>query len=73
MKTIRVSDTTYRAIAEEAIMPFRSTGQRQPDGTWLVPVGDDTWAALQAERIPGERDDDAVMRLIRRHRGQKPH
>ena len=73
MRTIRVNDATYRAIAEAAIGPFRSTGRRQPDGTWLVPVADDTWAALQRERIPGESDDDAVMRVIRRHRGQKPH
>jgi hypothetical protein len=73
MKTIKVSTATYRAIAEEAILPFRSTATRQPDGTWLVPVADDTWEALRKERLPGESDDDTVMRVIRRHRGQKPN
>ncbi len=73
MKTIHVSDATYRAIAEAAILPFRSTATRQADGSWLVPVGDDTWEALQKERLPGETDDDTVLRIIRRHRGQKPN
>ena len=73
MKTINVSDATYRAIAEEAILPFRSTAARQADGSWRVPIADDTWDALQKERLPDESDDDAVLRLIRRHRGQKPN
>ncbi len=73
MKTINVSDATYRAIAEEAILPFRSTATRRADGGWLVPIADDIWDALQKERLPGESDDDTVMRLIRRHRGQKPN
>lgn len=46
MRTIRVSDVTYRAIAELALLPFRSTATRQPDGTWLVPVEDDTYERL---------------------------
>jgi len=71
MKTIKVSDDTYRAIAEEASLPFRSTGMRQADGTWLVPIADDTWERLRRQRLPGETDDDMVMRIVRRHRGQK--
>ena len=73
MKTIEVSDATYRAIADEAILPFRSTATRRADGSWLVPVDDDTWEALQKERLPNESDDDAVLRIIRRHRGEKPN
>ena len=72
MKTIRVSDSTYRAIAEAATLPFRSTGTRQPDGTWLVPVGDDSWQRIRAHQLPGESDDDTIMRLIRFSRDQKP-
>lgn len=41
MKTIIVSDATYRAIAAEAILPC-GTGTRQANGTWLVPIEDDT-------------------------------
>lgn len=43
MKTIKVSDATYRAIADAAVLPFRSTGDRLPDGDWLVPVENDTY------------------------------
>lgn len=72
MKTIRVSDATYRAIAEAAILPFYSTGTRDADGNWLVPIADDTWEQLREHKLPGESDDDTVMRVIRRNRGQKP-
>ncbi|MFN4282349.1 MAG: hypothetical protein ACK4NA_06895 [Alphaproteobacteria bacterium] len=72
-RSITVSDTTYRAIAEEAILPFRSTATRQQDGRWLVPVADDTWERLQQHRLPGETDDDVVMRLISQYRGDKPN
>jgi hypothetical protein len=72
MKTINVSDATYRTIAEEAILPFHSTATRQADGSWLVPIADDTWERLRSERLPGESDDDTVTRIIRRYRGQKP-
>ena len=73
MKTIKISDATYRAVADAAILPFRSTGQQQPDGSWLVPVEDDTLERLNQVRLPGESDDDAVMRLIRFFRDQRPN
>lgn len=71
MKTIKVSDATYRAIADAAILPFRSTGTRDADGNWLVPISDDTWERIRAHQLPGESDDDTVMRVMRHHRGQK--
>ncbi len=82
MKTIKVRDATYRAIAEAALLPFRSTATRRPDGTWLVPVEDDTYERLEAHRLPGESracpraglrpdpGDDTVQRLVHRYRGQ---
>jgi len=70
MKAIRVSDVTHRAILDCAILPIRHTATRQPDGSWLVPLEDDTWEALQQQRLPGESNDDAIQRLIHRHQGQ---
>jgi|GEM_PF-1132234 len=66
MKTIKVSDATYRAIADATLPPFRfrSTGTRLPDGDWLVPVEDDTYERLQVVRLPGETDDDTLQRLL---------
>ena len=72
MKVIRVSDATWRMIAEMAILPFGSTATRQPDGTWLVPVQDDTWERLEQHRLPGESDDDVLARVLRAARGDKP-
>ena len=72
MPTIRLSDATYRDLADLAILPFASTGVRQPDGSWLVPLEDDTMERLQQQRLPGETDDDLVARVIRIYRGQRP-
>ena len=72
MKTIRVSDATYREIVALAMLPFQHTGSRQPDGSWLVPIEDDTSARLERMRLPGESDDDLVTRALRAYRGQQP-
>ncbi len=72
MKTIRVSDATYQAIADLAGFSFRSTGTHVGDGDWLVPISDELWHRLQQARVPGESDDDTLMRLIRISRGAKP-
>jgi hypothetical protein len=69
MKRIRISEATYRMIAEAAVLPFRSTGQRQPDGTWLVPLEDDTYERLRQHRQPGETDDDVIIRIIQTYQG----
>lgn len=73
MKTIRVSDATYIAIAAAATSPFHfhSTGKRQADGTWLMPVSDKTYKRLQSHRLPGEKFDDTVLRALRAYLGQK--
>ncbi len=72
MKSIKVSDATHRALLECAVLPVRRTATREADGNWLVPITDDTWEAFQKERLPNESDDDTVMRIVRRHLGQKP-
>ena len=72
MPLIRMSDATYTALASLAIGRFRPTGQRQADGTWLVPIEQDTWDALQAKRLPGETDEDVIQRVIHHHLGRRP-
>lgn len=71
MKTIHITDETYRALAGAAMFSFRSTGERQADGTWLVPVSDKTYMRLQSRRLPGETLDDTVLRALRAYHGQK--
>jgi hypothetical protein len=72
MPLIRLTDATYTALARLAIGTFRQTGQRQADGTWLVPIEQDTWDALQAKRLPGETDEDVIQRVIHHHLGRRP-
>jgi hypothetical protein len=72
MKWIHVSETTHRALADAAIYPWRETGRRQADGSWLIPMGDEVFERLDEERLYGESDDDLIMRIIRDHRGDKP-
>ena len=72
MKWIRISDTAHRAIAEATIYPCHETGQRQADGSWLVPMSNEVYQRLDEVRIDGECDDDLIMWIIRQHRGDKP-
>ena len=71
MPLIRMTDATYKTIASLTIGTFRSTGTRQADGTWLVPIEQDTWDRIQAIRLPGETDEDAIQRAIHRHLGRR--
>ena len=64
MKRIRVNDATYLAIAKAAIRPFRSLGLKQPDASWLVPVDDEVYDRIQELKLPGETDDDTIIRMI---------
>ena len=54
MKTVRISDAAHRAIAEAAVLPFRSAGRQLADGDWLVELADDTYERIQEHRLPGE-------------------
>ena len=73
MKTIRLTDAANHAIAAAATFPFQLTGERQVDGTWLVPIEDETFERLDSHRLSGESDEDVVLRMFRAYRGQKPN
>ena len=73
MKTIHVSDATYRTIASLAILPFNSTGARQPDGSWIFPVDDEVYERIQKHRLAGESEDDTIQRMIRHNQGRGPN
>jgi hypothetical protein len=64
MRRIRLRDATYQALRAVAIGEFRSTGERLPDGGWLVPIDEQVWARIQAIRMGEESDDDVVARVI---------
>jgi hypothetical protein len=72
MKMIKISDATHWAIADCATLSFRATAKRQSDGSWLVPLDDDTVERLHRARLPGESDDDTIMRMIRCYRSHRP-
>ncbi len=64
MKTIKVSETTYRALTDVASLPFPSTGERPADGDRLIQIEDDTYEQIRKERLPGETDDQVIQRLV---------
>jgi hypothetical protein len=61
-----------RRARHPAFPADRHTGTRQPAGSWLVPIADDTSERLERQRLPGESDDDLVSRAVRAYRGQQP-
>lgn len=69
MKYILLTAEAQAAIRAAAKMPFRETGERQPDGIWRVPVDELVFEAIQAKRLEGESDSDVVLRYAARERG----
>jgi hypothetical protein len=71
MPSIRITEETMAAIRRAAIYDFHQTGRRQPDGTWLVEIGDEVAARLEDAAHPGETADDTIERIIRQQRGDR--
>lgn len=75
MRTIIVSDETKRLIDAQALPghTIRSAAILQPAGRWAIPVDDEMFDRIDAARLPGETDDDAISRLLRLAIGRKPN
>ena len=70
MPTIIITDLTNRALADCATLPWQQKGERQPDGTWIVPVDAEVRERLdELRQTPAETDDDLIGRLIACQRG----
>lgn len=64
MPIINISEEAHRAIRAAAQHDFNETGRRLPDGTWDVPVKEETLAAMQRVAFPGESLSDAIIRAM---------
>ena len=66
MPIIRISDRAMTLIRAN-VRPghtFVQNGKRRPDGTWDVPIEDDTLDRLNEHRLTGESDSDVVERVL---------
>jgi hypothetical protein len=52
---------------------FLGSGRQLADGSWIIDVDEEVAAFIQAERLPSERDDDVVSRLVRAAIGRRPN
>lgn len=64
MAAIIVSELCYRQIAANARGMFRSTGVKLQDGSWSLPVDDETLQRLTAVARDGETTSDTILRLF---------
>ncbi len=72
MKTIRISDVSFRALANAAEFAFKPQGRQLNDGSWLVPVDNDVLEWLQQATFPGETIDDTIQRLVNVYHKRRP-
>ena len=63
VRTIIISDK-IRKIMQSRANSILKEGTRLEDGTWMIPIGTDTWDRLQRFRIPGEDINDCLERLF---------
>lgn len=58
-----ISDQAWQAVKANAVLPFSTTAKRNIDGTWDIPVADDTMNRLMAYKQAGESIQEALIRL----------
>lgn len=65
MVMLHLTDEAHRAIraASDAPGGFKQTGTQRSDGSWDVPVGDDTLERIQSVAHPGETLSDTILRV----------
>jgi hypothetical protein len=63
MPMIHLTDEAARALRACADRPFQQTGTQRPDGSWDVPVEEDTLERLKNVQLAGESMSDTVMRV----------
>ena len=64
MPILNISEEAHRAIRAAAQHDFKETGRRLPDGTWDIPVGEETLARMQRAAFPGETFSDTIIRAM---------
>jgi len=73
MKTIRISDLSFRTLASAAEFAFKPKGRQLDDGSWLVPIEDEVLERLQQATFPGETIDDTIQRLVNFYHKRRPN
>lgn len=63
MPTVTITDEAVRALQANARGEFKETGHRNADGTWDVPLTDDTIERLEDRRHPQETISDTIIRI----------
>lgn len=64
MKTVRLSDGFYSEIAGFVRLLSPAAGNRQSDGSWILPIATRFWKDLQRQSRTGESDEDTLARLM---------
>ena len=71
MPKIHITDEAARAIRGAATAPggFQQTGHQRPDGSWDVPVEEDTLDRIQVALLEGETISDCIVRIVATSKG----
>lgn len=69
MPVINVTNEVMQLIRSMATLEWRQTGVQRPDGSWDVPLSDDTAKYIEHNRQDGETFSDAILRLAAKIKG----
>lgn len=64
MPIITISHEAQLAIRGAATNPFNQTGTQRPDGSWDVPVEQDTLDRIHEAQLAGETLSDTIIRVV---------
>lgn len=66
MIDVYVSNECFELIQLRAILPFKNNGTRLSDGSWKIPIDDETVLRLARHQLKDETLSDAIYRLLSR-------
>jgi hypothetical protein len=75
MPRINITNEAMLAIRSASTAPggFNQTANRRSDGTWDVPLEEDTLDRLKSQQLPGETLSDTIIRGIALATGRRPN
>lgn len=63
MPNVIITNDAAAAIRAAAQGSFHNDGHRLQNGSWVIPLGEDTLEALQGVQFPGETLSDTIIRI----------
>lgn len=64
MQRVVISAATYDLAVSISLLGLAGQGVKQPDGTYVIELSDETMERLDGYRLEGETTDETIFRVL---------